>query len=208
MTIAGYLALMTFASTVLYFQQADLIGQAFTDRGESRAFYAWIDLSVNVLTVFLQVVLTARIIRWVGLAASLMLVPAVAAIGFLSLGIYPLLAVLVGLQILYRAGRYGLAKPAREVLYTVIGREERYKSKAFLDAAVYRGGDLVSGWIYTGLAAIGLSVGAIALVAAPIAGVWVIVAWSLGRQHEVLAPSATNHVDGNTGGESAQDIEL
>ncbi len=187
LAIAAYLALMTFASTVLYFQQADLIGEAFADRGERRAFYAWIDLAVNVLTVVLQVAVTARIIKWIGLAASLVLVPAVAAIGFLSLGIYPLLAILVGLQILYRAGRYGIAKPAREVLFTVVDREERYKSKAFLDAAVYRGGDLVSGWIYAGLAAIGLSVGAIALVAAPIAAVWVGVAWTLGRRHEAIA---------------------
>jgi AAA family ATP:ADP antiporter len=69
----------------------------------------------------------------------------------------------------------------------VLGREEKYKSKPFLDAAVYRGGDLVSGWIYTGLAAVGLTVGAIALVAAPVAGVWAILALRLGRREELMA---------------------
>jgi AAA family ATP:ADP antiporter len=83
-----------------------------------------------------------------------------------------------------------MTKPAREVLFTVLSREEKYKSKAFLDAAVYRGGDLVSGWIYAGLAAVGLSVGAIALVAAPMAAIWVTIGLSLGRREEVLASAS------------------
>lgn len=186
--IAAYLALMTFSSTVLYFQQADLIGQAFVDdRAARTAFYAKIDLVVNVITIVLQVVITARLIRLIGVAFSLTIVPTVVFLGFLSLGTYPLLAVLVVVQVAYRSGRYGIAKPAREVLFTVVGREEKYKSKAFLDAAVYRGGDLASGWIYAGLTWIGLSLGAIALVAAPLAAVWVGVAWILGMKQEELA---------------------
>ena len=110
--------------------------------------------------------------------------PALAFLGFLSLGTYPLLAVLVGLQVLYRSGRYAVARPAREVLYTVVGREERYKSKAFIDAAVYRGGDTVNGWVYAGLGALGLSVGAIALVAVPVMGVWLMTGLFLGRAQE------------------------
>ncbi len=90
-------------------------------------------------------------------------------------------------QGLYRAGRYGLSNPAREVLFTVVSREEKYKSKAFIDAAVYRGGDLVSGWVYAGLAAVGLTIGSIALVAAPVAAVWMIVAFRIGRKGEALA---------------------
>ncbi len=187
MGVAAYLALMTFSSTVLYFQQAYLVGEAFTDRAARTAFFAKIDLAVNVITILLQVVITAQLIRTIGLALSLTLVPAVACLGFLGLGVYPLLAVLVVLQVAYRSGRYGIAKPAREVLFTVVSREEKYKSKAFLDAAVYRGGDLASGWAYAGLAALGLSVGAIALVAAPLAAVWIAVGFSLGRKQEELA---------------------
>ena len=185
--IALYLALMTFASTVLYYQQADLIGQAFADRAARTAFYAKIDFAVNVITIVLQVVVTAQLIRLIGVALSLTIVPAVVCLGFVGVGAFPLLGVLVALQIAYRAGRYGIAKPAREVLFTVVDREERYQSKAFLDAAVYRGGDLVSGWIYAGLAALGLTVGAISLVAAPLAAIWVVVGWQLGTRQEVLA---------------------
>jgi AAA family ATP:ADP antiporter len=186
--IAVYLALMTFASTVLYFQQAELIGQAFADDRLARtAFYAKIDLAVNIITIVLQAVVTARIIRLLGVGLSLALVPALVFLGFLSVGVYPLLAVLVVLQVLYRSGRYGIAKPAREVLFTVVSREEKYKSKAFLDAAVYRGGDLVSGWIYAGLAWVGLSIGAISLVAAPLAAVWVGIAVMLGKRQDELA---------------------
>jgi AAA family ATP:ADP antiporter len=92
--------------------------------------------------------------------------------------------VLVVVQVLYRSGRYAIARPAREVLFTLVGREERYKSKAFIDAAVYRGGDLVNGWIYAGLAALGLSVGAIALAAAPVMVVWMVLGVALGRAQE------------------------
>ncbi|MCH7991105.1 MAG: MFS transporter, partial [Gemmatimonadetes bacterium] len=83
--------------------------------------------------------------------------------------------------------RYGLAKPAREVLFTVVSREEKYKSKAFIDAVVYRGGDLVSGWAYAGLAAVGLTLGSIALLAAPMAILWMVVAVRIGNRSETLA---------------------
>jgi AAA family ATP:ADP antiporter len=187
MGIAAFIALMTFVSTMLYFQQANLVYEAFADRGERTAFYAKVDLVVNFLTIVFQVYLTARIVKWLGVGLTLAIVPVAMAAGFLALGLYPTLAVLVVVQVIYRAGRYGLTKPAREMLWTVLGREEKYKAKPFLDAAVYRGGDLVSGWIYTGLAAIGLSVGAIALVAAPVAGIWALLAIRLGRREETLA---------------------
>jgi len=183
-SIAGYIFLMTFASTVLYYQQADLVRDAFTDRGLRTVFFARIDLAVNLITIGAQGLLAAHVIRWIGIGLSLAFLPALAFLGFLGLGTYPLLAVLVVLQVLYRSGRYALARPAREVLFTVVDREERYKSKAFIDAAVYRGGDLVNGWIYTGLAALGLTVGAISLVAVPVMAVWVGLGLFLGKAQE------------------------
>lgn len=185
--IAGFIALMTFVSTMLYFQQAHLVAEAFSDRGERTAFFARVDLLVNVLTVVMQVYLTARIVKWLGVGLALALVPMLMAAGFVLLGLYPTLAVLVAVQVIYRAGRYGVTKPAREILWTVVSRENKYKAKPFLDAAVYRGGDLVSGWIYAGLGALGLAVGAIALVAAPVAGIWAWLAFGLGRREEALA---------------------
>ena len=142
---------------------------------------------MNALTIFVQMFLAARIIRWLGVGVSLALVPVAVVLGFIVLGIYPTLATLVVVQVAYRTGRYGITKPAREVLFTVVSREERYKSKAFLDAAVYRGGDLVSGWIYAGLAAVGLSIGAIALVAAPVAAVWAMIGLNLGRREQEIS---------------------
>lgn len=187
MGIAAFIALMTFASTVLYFAQSDLIYAAMTDRGERTAFLARMDLVVNVLTILFEVYLTARIIKWFGVGVTLALIPVAVAAGFLALGLYPTLWTLVIVQVIYRAGRYGLTKPAREVLFTVVSREEKYKSKAFIDAAVYRGGDLVSGWIYAGAAALGLTLGSIALLAAPVGAIWAVLAIRLGRQGEARA---------------------
>jgi AAA family ATP:ADP antiporter len=187
MGIAVFILLMTFVSTILYFQQAYLVAEAFVDRAVRTAFFAKIDLVVNVLTIVFQVYLTARIMKWVGVGVTLASIPILMTLGFVSLGVYPTLTILVVTQVIYRAGRYGLTKPSREVLWTVLSREAKYKSKPFLDAAVYRGGDLVSGWIYAGLAAIGLSIGAIALVAAPVAAIWAFLAIYLGREQETLA---------------------
>jgi AAA family ATP:ADP antiporter len=206
--IASFIFLMTFASTVLYFVQADLVGQAFSDRGVRTVFFARIDLAVNIITVVGQSLLAAHILRWLGIGLSLAFLPLLALLGFLTLGTYPLLAVLVGLQVLYRSGRYAVARPAREVLFTVVGREERYKSKAFIDAAVYRGGDLVNGWIYTGLVTLGLSVGAIALVAVPVMGVWAAVGLFLGRAQEVRLKEMGGGSEGAEGSEGSVGGEL
>jgi AAA family ATP:ADP antiporter len=187
MGIAAFIALMTLVSTLLYFQQASLVAEALSDRGARTVFYARVDLLVNALTIIFQVYLTARIIKWLGVGVTLAIVPGAMCLGFVALGIYPTLAVLVAVQVIYRAGRYGLTKPAREILWTVLGREAKYKSKPFLDAAVYRGGDLLSGWIYTGMVAAGLSIGAIALTAAPVVGVWTLLALKLGARQEKLA---------------------
>jgi AAA family ATP:ADP antiporter len=186
MKIAGYIALMTFASTVFYFAAAELIGEAITDRDVRTAFYAKIDLAVNAITILTQSLLTAHIIRRVGVALSLATLPIMAFVGFFTLGLSPLLGVLVTAWIAYRSCRYAIAKPTREILFTVVSREQRYKSKAFVDTAVYRGGDLLSGWAYTGLAYIGLSIGAIALVAVPLVLIWAGLSLRLGRQQEEL----------------------
>jgi AAA family ATP:ADP antiporter len=196
MGIAGYILLMTYASTVLYFVQADLVRAALADRAARTALFAQIDLWSNICTILLQVWLAARIIRWLGVGVTLAALPLVTGAGFLWLGTAPQLAVLIALQVAYRALRYGLAKPTREVLYTVLGREEKYKSKAFLDTAIYRGGDLASGWIFTGLKALGLSIGAIALAAAPLAALWALIALWLGRYQDKASAQQTTQEQG------------
>jgi AAA family ATP:ADP antiporter len=182
--IALYIFFMTFASTVLYFQQADLVGEAFTDRGVRREFLGSIDMYTNILTVFAQAFLAAHIIGWFGVGLTLAILPGIAALGFLGLRAFPNIEILRVVQVLYRSGRYAVARPAREVLYTVVGREGRYKSKAFIDAAVYRGGDLVNGWVYAGLGLLGLGVASIALISVPIMGLWMAVGLGLGKAQE------------------------
>jgi len=91
---------------------------------------------------------------------------------------------LVIAQVIRRGGNYGLMRPCREMLFTVVGRRAKYKAKNFIDTVVYRGGDVVSAWVYAGLAAFGLGIGQTALVAAPVAGLWALVAWRLGRSLE------------------------
>jgi AAA family ATP:ADP antiporter len=185
--IALWILLMTFASTILYFVQAHLVGEAISDRALRRAFLARLDLAVNSLTIITQALLTARILRCIGVGATLAVLPAVAALGFITLGSASTsiaLSALLIVRVLYDSSRHALAKPAREVLFTRLSREQRYKSKAFIDAAVYRGGDLLSGWIYAGLAALGMTAGAIALAAAPVAVLWGMLGWQLGRSEK------------------------
>ena len=185
--IALWILLMTFASTILYFVQSHLVGEAISDRALRRAYLARIDLAVNVVTILTQVFLTARIVQGIGVGLTLAVLPTVAALGFVALGAAPsslALTALLVVRVLYDSSRHALAKPAREVLFTRLSREQRYKSKAFIDAAVYRGGDLLSGWIYVGLAALGMTVGAIALAAAPVAVAWAVLGRRLGRDED------------------------
>ena len=179
--------LFTTLSTFLYFQQAQIVRDSFVNSAERTAVFAAIDLTVNSLTILLQVFLTARIVRMLGVGGTLALIPLLLAAGFTALGMAPVLAVLIVVQILRRAGEYAITRPAREMLYVVLAREEKYKAKNFIDTVVYRGGDAVSGWAYAGLRALGLGLGAIAFIAVPLALVWAWVAFKIGRRQEALA---------------------
>jgi len=192
--ICLYIWLYTTLSTFLYFEQAHIVKDAFADSESRTAVFAYMDLAVNSLTVIGQVLLTGRIVARFGLAFTLALLPDLAALGFIVLGLFPSFAVLIAFQIVRRAGNYGIARPAREMLYTVVGREEKYKSKIFIDTVVYRGGDAVSGWVFAGL---GLS--AISFVAAPIAAVWLVTGWGLGKKQETLRVPQSSEVAPNHG---------
>jgi AAA family ATP:ADP antiporter len=185
--IALFMLLFTTASTVLYFQQAQIVRDAFATSEERTALFAAVDFAVNALTIGIQVLLTGRIVRALGVGGTLALVPVLLGLGFVALGVAPVLSVIVVVQVLRRAGDYALTRPAREMLYVVLSRDEKYKAKNLIDTAVYRGGDAVSAWAYAGLRALGLSLGAIALVAVPVAGLWAWLAWSLGRRQEALS---------------------
>ena len=187
--ICVLMLLTTSIATFLYFQQARIIADAFTDSTERTAVFAAIDLVVNVTALALQLFGTGRLVRRMGLPPAIALIPVLMVVAFLSLGAAPVLAVLVGAQIVRRGGNYGIMRPCREMLYTVVDRRAKYKAKNFIDTVVYRGGDAVSGWVYAGLAALGLGVGQTALVAAPVAAVWALVAWRLGKTQAAMQPA-------------------
>jgi AAA family ATP:ADP antiporter len=187
--VALFILLFTMLSTFLYFEQAHIIANSYSDPARRTTLFALMDLAVNTLTVLTQIFITGRLLPRLGVAASLAVMPMLAALGFALLAVTPALAVLVGFQVLRRAGDYAITRPAREVLFTVVDRETKYKAKNFIDTVVYRGGDAVAGWAFAGLKALGFGLAAIAWLAVPIALAWGAVAWWLGRRQETLAAS-------------------
>lgn len=184
--IGLFILLYTTLSTFLYFEQAHIVRGAFDDSGQRTALFAAIDLAVNTLTILTQLFLTSRLVERLGLPVTLALIPAFLVLGFAALAAAPVLAVLVAVQVLRRAGNYAVSRPAREMLFTVVGREARYKAKSVIDTVVYRGGDAVSGWAFAGLTAAGLGLSAIAWIGVPLAMAWLLVGLWLGRYQERL----------------------
>lgn len=179
--------LFTLLSTFLYFQQAQIVKDAFSDSETRTSVFAAIDLSVNLLTLLLQTFVTSRLVKGVGLGITLALIPLLLAFGFLLLGFYPTLPVLIAVQVMRRAGNYAIMRPAREMLYVVLSREEKYKAKNFIDTVVYRGGDAVSSWLYAGLKSVGFTLSSIAWIAVPISLFWAWIAYRLGRRQTIMA---------------------
>lgn len=181
--IVAFVLFYTTLSTFLYFQQAHIIEDAFSNSAQRTAVFAWIDFSVNALTILGQTLLTHRLTRRFGVGATLAIVPFVLMAGFAGLAVAPVLGVLLVVQVLRRAGNYALTRPAREMLFTVLDRESKYKSKNFIDTVVYRGGDAVAGWVFAGFMALGLGLSGTAVVAIPLAAIWFGLALWLGRRY-------------------------
>jgi AAA family ATP:ADP antiporter len=185
--IALFLLLFTTLSTFLYFEQAHIVARSFSGAAERTRFFALLDLTVNVLAVIAQVLVTARLLARLGVAGTLILMPLLSAAGFALLALTPALGVLAGFQVLRRAGEYALTRPARELLFTVVDRETKYKAKNALDTLVYRGGDALSGWLFAALQGVGLGLAAIAWLAVPLAIAWGGLAWRLGSRQAALS---------------------
>jgi AAA family ATP:ADP antiporter len=152
--------LFTVLTTFLYFEQATIVDATMTDRTVRTQFFARIDLIVNALTLVTQTFATGRLVKTMGLSFALALLPLLSIAGFLLLGFMPTIFVLMAFQVLRRAGNFAIQRPAREVLFTVVSREDRYKTKSFIDTFVYRAGDQIGAWAYAPLAALGLGAGA------------------------------------------------
>ena len=188
--VSLFLLLFAITSTFLYFQQAGIVSRSFHDRGAQTAFFASVDLAVNVLTLFVQLFLTGRIVRAAGVGPTLAFLPALTIVGFGALALVPTLASLVAFQVLRRSGDYAVARPTREVLYTVVAREDRYKAKSFIDTVVYRGGDQVGAWSFTFLTWLGFGTIGIAIAAGVLSAAWLANALWLGRRQDAMATKA------------------
>ena len=185
--ICAFMLLFTIGSTFLYNIQADIMSRTFVDPAERTSVFARINLAVNALTLLTQLFLTGRIMKRFGVGLTLAFLPLLSVVGFLALGAAPVFAVFVVFQVLRRAGNFALAVPAREVLYTVLPRRDKYKAKNFNDTFVYRAGDQVGAWSFAGFGALGLGTAAMAWSMAPVAVVWLGVALWLGRKQRGLA---------------------
>jgi AAA family ATP:ADP antiporter len=180
--ICVYMLMFTIGSTILYFQQAEIVGARYADREARTAFLATVDTVVQSLTILTQLFVTGRVLRWLGVGLTLAIMPVLSLVGFGALGMWGTLAVFVVFQVTRRAGEYAFGRPAREVLFTVVPPEDKYKAKNFIDTFVYRGGDQIGAWSYAGLSAVGLAASSISLLAAPLSAVWLAVAFWLGKQ--------------------------
>jgi AAA family ATP:ADP antiporter len=186
LSICLYLFFLTTTATFLYLEQMRLVSEQIpSPEGRTRLF-ALIDLVVNVFTFLTQVIVTSRVISRFRLASALVVLPVASAIGFGIIAVMPLLTVFVIFTIVRRVGEYALAKPAREVLFTVLSREEKYKAKNFIDTAVSRGGDAATGWLVNGVKALSVTAGQMAWALVPLALLWGWVGWFLARQEERL----------------------
>jgi ATP:ADP antiporter, AAA family len=183
LAISGFVLLLTTASTFLYFEQARIVEATFADRATQTRVFASIDVAVQSLTILIQLFVTGRIAGRLGVTVLLVAVPAAMMFGFGLLALAATFPVLAFVMIVRRVGEYALVRPGREMLFTPVPVETKYKAKNAIDTFVYRGGDAVAGWTYAGIAGIA-SAGAVALAGAALAGVWAVVGYAIGRRHD------------------------
>jgi len=177
----------TLLTTFLYFQQATIVDAALTDRTARTRFFANIDLAVNSTELLTQMFATGRLVRTVGVAVSLALLPLLSIPGFVWLAIAPTIPVLMAFQIFRRSFNFSVARPSREMLFTVVAPGDRYKAKTFIDTVIYRVGDQLGAWAYALLAAVGAGVAGISMVAVAVAIASGINAVWLGRKMQRIA---------------------
>lgn len=189
MGIGLFIALYSLTSTFLYFQQADIVSNAFDGSADRTRVFAFINLSVSVLTVVIQMLLTGRFVRRFGVGTALLVLPLVSLAGFLLFSLAPVLGALVAFQIANRTSNFAFTRPAREMLFSVLSEEQKYKAKNVIDTVVYRGSDAFSGWLYAALSTgLGLGLSALAVIAGGVALLWAALAWRLGRAFRTASP--------------------
>jgi AAA family ATP:ADP antiporter len=185
-TIGAFILLYVTINTFVYFELQDLTREYGINTRTK--IWSWIDLATNGLTLFTAAFITSRIVTKLGMQTALSLMPGLIMVGVLALVAAPTLIVLAFFQVLRRVGNYAITRPSREMLFTLVDRETRFKAKPVIDIVLYRGGDMLTAWMFTLLAqGLGLSLAGIAVVISGIAAIWTIVALHLGRAYERMA---------------------
>jgi ATP:ADP antiporter, AAA family len=181
--ISAFVLLLTSVSTFLYFEQARVVEATFPDSTAQTQVFSAIDFTVQSLTIFIQIFVTGRLTRRLGVTVLLTAVPVTMLFGFGLLALVATFPVLVFVMIVRRVGEYALVRPGREMLFTNVDAETKYKAKNAIDTFVYRGGDVVAAWANVGIVAIGTAAAA-AIVGVFVSAAWAVVGWSLGRRHD------------------------
>ncbi len=186
LTIGAFILLYVTINTFVYFELQDLT-KAYGINTRTK-IWSWIDLATNGLTLLTAVFVTSRIVTKLGMQTALSLMPGLITVGVLALVAAPALIPLAIFQVLRRIGNYAVTRPSREMLFTLVDRETRFKAKPVIDIVLYRGGDMLTAWMFTLLATgLGLGLAGIAIVISGIAAVWTMVALQLGRSYERMA---------------------
>ena len=189
--MCGYMLLYTIGSTFLYFLQAQVVDATIDGKAAQTAYFANVDVWVNGLTLVLQLFLTGRLMARIGVGLTLAALPLISIIGFLGLGLMPVLAAVVVFTVARRVTNFALSRPARETLFVPLSRGEKYKAKNLIDTVVYRVGDQLGAWTNGLLVWLGFGIAGIAWSAVPLAGLWLLLSLWLGRRYRELQGSAT-----------------
>ncbi len=182
--IALIIICYTTVSTIIYFEQTDIVRRTISDSGERTRFFALLDLINNIAIVVTQALITRGVMTRLGLRTALVAAPLLIGTGLAVLAALPRLGMIAVLQVIHRVGEHGFTRPGREVLFTTVDPEERYKGKNFIDTFVYRGNDALVGWGIAALNAVGAGLGVIALLGVGVAAGWAANGYTLGRKHD------------------------
>lgn len=195
--LAAYVIVLAVMSTFIYFTRLQMVAALGTDLDLRTTLFARIDVATQTATLLMQLLLAGQLMKRFGVAFTLALLPLTVALGFLGLAVVGSLAALVAFEAVFRAVQRALMRPARETLYTVVSREDKYKSKAFIDTFVYRGGDVLGAQVEGLLGRLGLGLAALTTLAVPLALLWMGLGIWLGRTQQRLAPTEEAPAAGN-----------
>ena len=192
MGLAASILFYTITSTWAYFQQSELAGGVLKTSTARTEFFGNLEIWVNSITVLIQIFLTGRLLKWFGVGFTLFALPFISMVGFAAMGVAASLAVLAVFQVARRAAAYALMRPSREILFTVLKREDKYKVKGITDTLGYRTGDQLGAWSYHGFQGLGLGLSSISFIAVPVIAAWCVLSLWLGRKQIALAREASS----------------